>query len=81
MLCLLTTKIIDWKPVGYTNLATQDNAENRDDNSKAPSLQDFLDQQSITYNKDLMYISCYGLVSSLFYIVYVFVSVMIFNYS
>jgi len=61
--CLLlkVNKIIDWTPISYTNLAAQDNAENRNDVSKAPSLSDFLTEQGLTYNKDLMYISCYGL--------------------
>lgn len=61
--CLLlkVNRIIGWSPAAYTNLEKQDNAENRADNSKAPSLQEFLDSESIPYNKDLMYISCYGL--------------------
>jgi len=60
--CLLlkVNKIIDWTPISYTNIATQDNADNREV-SKAPSLQDFLTSEQISYNKDLMYISCYGL--------------------
>jgi len=60
--CLLlkVNKIIDWTPIAYTNLEDQDDAENRKV-SKAPSLQDFLTSQSLSYNKDLMYISCYGL--------------------
>jgi len=61
--CLLlkVNRIINWSPAAYTDLTKQDNAENRADNSKAPSLQEFLTEEDISYSKDLMYISCYGI--------------------
>nr|CAB3224449.1 sodium/potassium-transporting ATPase subunit beta-3 [Phallusia mammillata] len=56
--CILVkvNKIINWFPVGFTNL---DNAVAASD-SKAPPLRDVLTTRGVVYDPLIMYVACYG---------------------
>jgi len=60
---LKVNKIIKWQPYPFIDLNEEEavaNEANREAESKAPALQDFIAGQGLIYDTSLMYVSCYA---------------------